>query len=135
MKKLPSPTKVAKALTILILLIFLLSAGYLFLPSHHGKSDMIAEIYQNGALIHTINLSDVTQPYCITIDGENGATNVIQIRSGSIGILSANCPDQICVRQGFLTNDLLPITCLPNHLVIRLVPVKDDSDALDAITY
>ena len=136
MKKLPSPAMLARGLTILILLIFFLSAGSIFLPlCRKDQQNMCAEIYQNGVLIQTIDLSAVKEPYSFIITGENGAANEIQVNPGSIGILSATCPDKICVHQGFLTNDLLPITCLPNHLVIRLVPAKDAPSSLDAVTY
>lgn len=85
-----------------------------------------AEIYQEGQLIRSIDLSTVTESYTFTVTAENGGTNVIEVRPGAIGILSADCPDKLCVRQGFINNSLLPVTCLPNRLVIQ---IKDNAAA------
>jgi hypothetical protein len=56
-----------------------------------------------------------------------------------LAIVSASCPDQICVHQGFISTSLLPITCLPNRLVIRVreeVSVPDDTAPVpDGVTY
>ena len=81
---------------------------------------LYADIYQNGELKQSILLSDVTESYTFTIYNEQDNFNQIQVRPGSIGITSASCPDQLCVHQGFIQTSLLPITCLPNRLVIQL---------------
>ena len=72
------------------------------------------------------------------MEGENGCVNEVEVRPGSIGILSADCPDKLCVRQGFISDTRLPITCLPNRLVIRLRPVSDTAEDMpipDTVTY
>lgn len=98
-----------------------------------------ADIYQNGELIQSISLKDVDQPYTFTVTGENGCVNIIEVRPGSIGIRDASCPDRLCVLQGFITDSRLPVTCLPNRLVIQLrsrTKQSQDSPALpDMITY
>jgi len=134
MKKLPSPSKAAAIFITLISLIFLCSVGYLLFFSHGSDQGYVAEIYQNGVLIKTIPLDQVTEEQRFTISGENGAENVITVRPGSIAVTAASCPDKICVHQGFRSNSLLPITCLPNHLVIRLRKSHGD-EAADAVTY
>ena len=70
--------------------------------------------------MQTIRLDTVTGEYTFEITGDAGATNTVCVRRGSIAIVSASCPDQICVHQGFISTSLLPITCLPNRLVIRV---------------
>ena len=79
-----------------------------------------AFIYQDGVLIERIDLALVDTPYTFTVTGEGGCTNVIEVRPGSIGVLSADCPDQLCVHQGFTDSLLVPIVCLPNRLVIQV---------------
>lgn len=97
---------------------------------------MIADIYQNGKCIQSIHLGTVTTPYAFTITGDNGAENTIEVQQGSIGIISANCPDKLCVHQGFISTSRLPITCLPNRLVIQLHAEETDSEITpDIITY
>ena len=80
----------------------------------------VADIYQNGILIQSIPLYEVTETYSFEVSSETGCSNVIEVRPGSISIRSANCPDKLCVHQGAISNTLLPITCLPNRVVIQL---------------
>lgn len=93
-----------------------------------------ADIYQNGDLLESIALDEVVAPYTFTLTGDNGCTNEIQVRPGSIGILSADCPDKLCVHQGFIDSTLLPITCLPNRLVIQIRTEASASQPSDEIT-
>lgn len=81
---------------------------------------LIADIYQDGKLLQSISLNTVAEAYTFTVVGENGGQNEIRVCPGGIGIVSADCPDKLCVKQGFISSSLLPITCLPNHLVIQL---------------
>ena len=128
-------TSYQKRALLLILLLLLLSIGSLLWilfrsmetvslsdADSLGQTNpkLVADIYQNGTLLQSIPLSSVTESYTFTIIGENGACNEIEVFPGSIGIISANCPDKLCVKQGHISNSLLPITCLPNHLVIQL---------------
>ena len=81
----------------------------------------------------------MTDEYTFEVPGENGASNTGCVRPGSIAIISATCPDQICVHQGFISTSLLPITCLPNRLVIRVregdVYMDDTTLVPDGVTY
>lgn len=101
-----------------------------------GSGGTIAEIYQNGTLMQSISLDSVTEPYTFTVTGENGCRNEVEVRPGSIGIISADCPDKLCVRQGFIHTSLLPVTCLPNRLVIQIRSGEAPPEAMpDIITY
>ena len=103
------------------------------------KQGLKDDLYQNGELLQTIRLDTVTTEYTFEVSGNAGATNTVCVRPGSIAIVSASCPDQICVHQGFISTSLLPITCLPNRLVIRVreeVSVPDDTAPVpDGVTY
>lgn len=113
-----------------LLCIFALSAAY----KKSGHSS-VALLYQNGTLIQTIPLYRVTSPYTLRIENDHGGVNVVEVRPGSIGIIEANCPDHICMDMGFRSHSALPITCLPNQLVI-VFSEEDGADAsLDMTTY
>lgn len=137
MSRFPSPSKIARSLTILILLVFCLSLGYLLVRPRFSQSrDLTAYVYHNGILIKKIPLSLISEPSAFTVEGESGSYNVIGVKPGSIAVISASCPDKLCVHQGYREDTLLPITCLPNHLVIRIAAGEETaSDAMDAITY
>jgi len=108
-----------------------------FAASPDNNTKIIADIYQDGVLLQSIPLHTVTEAYTFTVTGNNDAENEIEVRPGSIGILSASCPDKLCVHQGFINTSLLPITCLPNHLVIqvRLEKTSASDETSDIIAY
>lgn len=98
-----------------------------------AESGTYAYVYQNDKIIQTIDLSDVDEPYRITIETENGDYNVLEVRQGSIGVVEASCPDGLCMNMGFIENSLMPVTCLPNHLVIKVIDEKPQE--LDGVVY
>lgn len=120
-------------------LLILLSAACLLsilLPRSRGEG-FTADIFQNGRLISSIPLDEIREPYTFTVTGERGCTNEIEVRPGSIGIISADCPDKLCVLQGFISDSRLPVTCLPNRVVILLRGNTETADSVtpDIITY
>lgn len=134
--------KRAVLLTAALLVIAVLCGVRIYAAGHRSTEDsqaLYADLYQNGELLQTIRLDTVVGEYTFDIPGEAGATNTVCVRPGSIAIVSASCPDQICVHQGFISSSLLPITCLPNRLVIRVreeVFVPDDRTPVpDGVTY
>lgn len=97
-----------------------------------------AEIYQDGSLLYTIDLNAVAESYEITVTGENNAYNIILVEQGQISMKDASCPDKLCVHMGKIHNASLPVTCLPNKVVIRIVPNNNngnENNIPDAIAY
>ncbi len=138
MKHLPSYRKSALIIIILLVLIFVGCTAWIF-SYQPDKSSLVADIYQDGDLIQSINLNDVAESYTFSVSGKNGGINIVEVRHGSIAVISADCPDKLCVRQGFISTSLLPVTCLPNHLVIQIrkPPTGNESEkerALGIIT-
>ena len=83
------------------------------------SSGTVAHIYQDGVLVRTIDLSQVTEAETFVVEGPAG-TNTIEVEPGRIRVAHADCPDQVCVRQGWISDGVAPIVCLPNELVIQL---------------
>lgn len=97
-----------------------------------------AHLYQYGTLIDTIDLAAVSNDYTFTITGEDGSYNIIEIHDQKIHIIDASCPDLVCVHTGYGQNNILPITCLPNSLIIKVTsqPAADSNEGdIDAYTY
>lgn len=118
-------------------LILLCAASLLsILLPRKGEKGFVADIYQDGKLIASIPLEEVADTYCFTVAGDGGI-NVIEVRPGCIGMVSADCPDKLCVRQGFISDSRLPVTCLPHRVVILLHPRAEDENTItpDMITY
>ena len=90
------------------------------LISNMKTENTIARVYRDNVLLHEVDLSTVTEPYTYRVDGVNGGYNEILIEPGQISCKKADCPDQICVEMGTIDSGLLPITCLPHKVVIRI---------------
>ena len=52
-------------------------------------------------------------------------TNVCEPKDGAVRMLSANCPDQICVHSLPITERGGSIVCLPNRVVLKIVNTHD----------
>jgi len=92
------------------------AAGMLALSGlQFGDSATTAVIYADGFLLETVDLSALQSPMEFYYTG-----NTIVADSSGIRITHADCPDQLCVRQGTITNGLVPLVCLPNRLVIQI---------------
>ena len=91
----------------------------LFLLLRRADRGTVAVISVNGEEYDRIDLSEVTEAYEMEIETEFGC-NTLLVEPGAISVISASCPDKICVRQGKLTGGGMPIVCMPNRLVISL---------------
>ena len=111
------------------LLLLLLSGAAAYYSYNRKNTDKIAYIYQDDNLLYTIDLNAVKDPYTIEISCEEG-TNTVEVHSGKIGVVSADCPDKTCVKTGFIGNGMVPVICVPHGLMIV---VRDESGgAVDA---
>lgn len=98
---------------------------WLIVASDSGSS---VGIYQDGELLYELDLSEVTEPYELTVE-YNGSKNVILVEQDSISVIEADCADHVCVDHGAL-GDKTPIVCLPNRLVIDWIDEKEELDAV-----
>jgi len=76
-----------------------------------------AVIYQDGEEIYRLDLGEETH---LTLEYIKGQENVIAVKNGNVSVTSATCPDQICVRQGAVSETGETIVCLPHKLVIEI---------------
>ena len=104
----------------------LLSAVSAFFIRQTSADAVTAEIYQDGKLLYTVTLDEVRS---ITVPAPNGGSNTVSVRPGAVCVSHASCPDQVCVRQGWVSYSVCPIVCLPNQLVIQIKGGESDLDA------
>jgi len=123
----------AKRNFILYCIIAALFAGSLavwFFMGRVSSDKTIAEIYKNGTLLRAIDLSAVHEEYVLS-EYTAGGKNEVLVKQGEIGVIKADCPDQMCVNTGFISSgSFIPIICLPNRLEIRITGVDSDLDAI-----
>lgn len=116
-------------LTLFILLILTLSVTMLFIRYFTAGKAGTARIYQDGALVREIDLSDIAAPYTFTITSTDGSYNTIKVEQGAIGVTDADCPDKTCRNMGMVRSSAYPISCLPHKLLIQ---IADNDSGIDA---
>lgn len=60
----------------------------------------------------------------------NGGTNILEIKDGRARLTNADCPDKLCVRQGWIQYTGQCITCLPNKLTVTLLGADDSVELI-----
>ena len=119
--------RVVAVVAVIVLLVGASVASIIYMKS--GKND------GSNELLRTVSLDDVKNPYTFRIEYGDGEYNDILVENGKIKIADASCPDKLCVNMGYISEPLMPITCLPNHLVIRIVNDGEESPSLDGVVY
>lgn len=112
-----------------ILIVFLLISGCLFIVfKNPSRTDgEYALITVNGEEYARLDINENTD---ITVSTDEG-TNSVHVSNGKISVISADCPDQICVNHEAIGYDKETIVCLPHKLVIEICSEKEaDVDAI-----
>ncbi len=115
---------------ILIFLLIIISFGiWLALQRYSEGKKPIAQIYEGNRLVQTVPLTEGKEKV-FQLEGNTHVTFRLNA-DGSIQFLTSDCPDQICVRTGKLSKVGESAACLPNNLLIKIVPAdtspKDDT--------
>lgn len=110
-------------------LVLVIAAGSVYWFWLRGADETIATITLDGEVIAEYDLSQVRETEMFTV-GAPGAENTIRVSSEGIAVISANCPDQVCVHQGVRSHGPQPIVCLPHKLSITF---SADANGVDAV--
>ena len=104
------------------------AAALVFLGTPKGA---VAVVTLDGEEVHRVDLAAVTEGYELSFTGKSGITDVVEVSPGKIRVRQADCPDQVCVKQGWIGTGVAPIVCLPNRLVIE---IADGVGEVDGVT-
>lgn len=113
-------------LLIIMLLLSVLLAGA-YWAAHRQKGAYVT-VTVEGDLFATLPLDeDIT----LNIPSANGGENKLAIHNGTAEILSATCPDKLCVHQKEISHLGESLVCLPNKVIVTVISGEDSG--LDAI--
>ena len=90
----------------------------------------VARIGIDDHVSKEIDLTAVDEPYEFVIDTPLGK-NTFSVMPGKIAVIYSDCPDQICVNQGYIESGDVPIVCLPHKLDVTII--DGDREKPDAI--
>lgn len=119
---------------IFIVFIMLLLAVVFYIGYQMLYKDKLpkAEIYYGSELVETIELGRGEERVFSFPQNEQVIFHLYE--DGSICFEESNCPDQVCVHTGRLSQVGESAACLPNEFILKLVPEGEyEEDALDMI--
>ncbi len=102
------------------------SAAVLLLQGR-GTRASVARITRDGVPLEEIDLTKTQAPFSFLLEDGRGR-NLISVEQGRIRVSEADCPDQICVDQGWISDGTVPIVCLPHRLMIQIVGGEEGLD-------
>lgn len=107
---------------VLPLVVFVLLSLVLFFLFYHKEEGDRVRVTVDGTMIAEFPLDeDITVAL-------NGGTNILVIKDGKAAIVEADCPDKICIKQGWVSRMGECITCLPNKVVVEVLKTNDSVD-------
>ena len=92
------------------------AAVFFFQVKNRTSGTVYAIVEQDSKELMRLPLSEPGE-YRIS-DGDS--YNVIEITEGGVRMKEADCPDQICVRTGWITAAGQSAVCLPNRCVLTI---------------
>ncbi len=79
----------------------------------------VAVVQVHGKVYKEIPLSEHHGTDTFTIHTDEGYNKVV-VQDQTIGIVEADCPDKICVQEGFISNPGETTVCLPHKVMIEI---------------
>lgn len=106
----------------------------------YGEKGTKVQVTVDGEVYGTYSLK---KEQTVTIKKGDQVTNILQIEEGTAKMITANCPDQLCVHQQEISNTGQTIVCMPNKVVAEVIEKdiqedatnrqSNDSDEMDSI--
>ena len=93
---------------VLAILLIIVAAGFLLRPQSKSKITLNKEVY---------GYYDLNKNQTIHINKEN----ILKIENHKIRMISATCPDHLCIKQGTINKKGQSIICLPHKLIVEVV--------------
>ena len=78
----------------------------------------------------TVAVLPLAADEALTVGEDRGFRNTVEVSGGRVRVTDADCPDRLCVRQGWISYDGESIVCLPHKLVVAVRGGKGGPDAI-----
>ncbi len=73
----------------------------------------------------------LSQDTVVTVNGNSGIVLTVEICDGRVRVAHSDCPDQVCVQCGWLSQNGQTAACVPAGVSVR---VQGDSQSVDGVT-
>lgn len=105
---------------ILIIVLLVISIGGIFIYQMIGKqslgsnAEVVVQIHGEEYGRYSLNKDQE-----IEIKATHG-TSILKIEDGKAKMLSAGCPDQVCVKHSAIYTNYDDIVCIPNEIIVKI---------------
>lgn len=126
-------TKWDKILIILVLMLSLV--GIYFVKNYSTTTgEKYISVQVDGKEIKKISFGANMVGKTIDIETEFGY-NKIEVGDERVRVIEADCPDELDVKQGWISSQGEIIVCLPNRMIVEIKSEKNTVDEIDHISY
>lgn len=109
-----------------LLILSFIPEGIFYLTGNDASvSRTYAVIQVDGKVYKEIPLSGHHGTDMIPIQTDEGY-NLVVVRDESVGITEADCPDKICISEGFVSKPGATVVCLPHKVLVEVKSAGDD---------
>jgi len=98
-----------------------------FIPDESPK----AEIYYYSKLVKTVDLGQGTEHFFSIEENPNVVFHLFE--DGGIRFEESDCPHKLCVRAGKLSRPGEFAACLPNGIILKIVPSENNDREVDIV--
>ena len=109
--------RVKKADILLAAAVLCLAAAAFLCLHFFSHAGSVAVVEQNGTVIAELPLDEDA---VFEIKDGDSVTNTLVIKDGSADMVSADCPDKICVNHRKINKSGESIVCLPNKVIVTV---------------
>lgn len=81
------------------------------------KDGALAVVKVDGNIVEKL---DLKRENVIEVDGYDGGVNKIEVKGGKVRMTYADCPDELCVKTGWISKTGETIVCLPHRVVVEI---------------
>ena len=112
-----------KWMVLILVLVCLVAGGFLLL---RPRGALRAEIWLDGVLVETVDLSSLTEPVEIPV----GEHVTVLAEPGRVRVEHSDCPDKLCEKMGWSSSPAKPLICLPNGVTVAVTGGGEETDAV-----
>jgi hypothetical protein len=111
---------------LLVIVVLLAAPVYVLASLLRGKAGPVeVRILHGDELVKTLPLNRDTT---VLVTG-SGVRVKVESRAGRVRVAESNCPNQLCVRAGWVSRPGRTIVCLPNKVLVELRGGQSEYDA------
>ena len=125
-------TKGDKILISAIVVLSLLAYVIIYFSGSEDRDKYIS-VQFNGSEFKRLTFTSKNDSYKYKLDTDEGL-NIIEVDGDKVHMTEADCPDKLCIKQGYISKVGEVLVCVPNKVVVEIKSDNSEKE-LDGINY